>query len=176
MGSVQHARKLHEAGQNVAGALVLETIGWYTQQRHGQQLPPGMEKRFPDAGRPDAGRPDAGRPDAGNFIAFAGTLASSRLVQEALSAFRAASDFPAHGLAEPAYVQGVTLSDHSSYHRFGYPAIMITDTGFMRYPYYKMKANDSAEDTPDKLDYDGTARVVQGLARTIQALAAGQEG
>jgi hypothetical protein len=156
MGSMQHARRLHEEGQNVAGALVLETIGWYSQQRHSQQLPAGMEKRFPDTG---------------NFIAFVGTLASSRLVQDALSAFRAASDFPAHGLAAPAYVQGVTLSDHSSYNHFGYPAIMITDTAFMRYPYYH-----TAEDTPDKLDYDSTARVVEGLARTIKALAAGQQG
>jgi hypothetical protein len=41
----------------------------------------------------------------------------------------------------------------------------------MRYPYYH-----TAEDTPDKLDYDSTARVVQGLARTIRALAAGQQG
>jgi Zn-dependent M28 family amino/carboxypeptidase len=156
MGSMQHARKLREEGQNVEGALVLETIGWYSQARNSQKLPPGMEKRYPDTG---------------NFIAFVGTLESSRLVQDALSAFQAASSFPAHGLAAPAYVQGVTLSDHSSYHRFGYPAIMITDTAFMRYPYYH-----TAEDTPDKLDYASVARVVQGLARTITALAAGAQG
>jgi hypothetical protein len=156
MGSMQHARKMHDEGQNVEGALVLETIGWYSQQRRSQQLPPGLEGRYPDTG---------------NFIAFVGTLESSRLVQDALSAFRAVSDFPAHGLAAPAYVQGVTLSDHSSYNRYGYPAIMITDTAFMRYPYYH-----TAEDTPDKVDYDSTARVVQGLARTIVALAAGAQG
>jgi hypothetical protein len=156
MGSTQHARKLRDEGQHVEGALVLETIGWYSQQRRSQQLPPGFEGRYPDLG---------------NFIAFVGTLESSRLVQDALSAFRAVSDFPAHGLAAPAYVQGVTLSDHSSYKRHGYPAIMITDTAFMRYPYYH-----TSEDTPDKLDYDSTARVVQGLARTIVALAAGAQG
>jgi hypothetical protein len=110
-------------------------------------------------------------PAPGNFIAFVGTLESARLVQDALSAFRAVSDLPAHGLAAPAYVQGVTLSE-----RFGHPAITIADTGFLRYPYYKMNANDSAEDTPDKLDYETTARVVQGLARTITALAAGAQG
>jgi hypothetical protein len=134
--------------------------------QHARKLPPGLEGRYPDTGRPDAG----------NFIAFVGTMESARLVQDALSAFRAVSDFPAHGLAAPAYVQGVTLSDHSSYKRFGYPAIMITDTGFLRYPYYQMSANDSAEDTPDKLDYESTARVVRGLARTITALAAGAQG
>lgn len=155
MGSMQHARKLHEEGQKVEGALILETVGYYSQARHSQTLPPGLEGRYPDTG---------------NFIAFVGTLESSKLVQEALSAFQQASDFPAHGLAAPAYVQGVTLSDHSSYNRFGYPAIMITDTAFMRYPYYH-----TAEDTPDKLDYASVARVVSGLARTIQALAAGQQ-
>jgi len=155
MGSMQHARKLHQEGQNVEGALILETVGYYSQARHSQTLPPGLEGRYPDTG---------------NFIAFVGTLESSKLVQEALSAFQRASDFPAHGLAAPAYVQGVTLSDHSSYNRFGYPAIMITDTAFMRYPYYH-----TAEDTPDKLDYASVARVVSGLARTIAALAAGQQ-
>jgi hypothetical protein len=156
MGSMQHARALHEQGEQVEGALILETIGWYSQVRHSQKLPPGLEGRYPDTG---------------NFIAFVGTLESSRLVQDALSAFRNASDFPAHGLAAPAYVQGVTLSDHSSYNRYGYPAIMITDTAFMRYPYYH-----TAQDTPEKLDYDSMARVVNGLARTITALAAGQRG
>ncbi|WP_081933836.1 M28 family peptidase [Massilia sp. 9096] len=155
MGSMQHARQLHADGMNVAGALILETIGWYSQQRHSQQLPPGLEGRYPDTG---------------NFIAFVGTLQSSRLVQQALAAFRGASDFPAHGLAAPDYVQGVTLSDHASYNRFGYPAIMITDTAFMRYPYYH-----TADDTPDKVDYDSVARVVSGLAHTIEALAAGQQ-
>jgi hypothetical protein len=153
MGSMQHARKLHAEGQKVEAALILETIGYYSSARRSQKLPPGLEGRYPDAG---------------NFIAFVGTLESSRLVQDALAAFRNVSDFPAHGLAAPAYVQGVTLSDHSSYHRFGYPAIMITDTAFMRYPYYH-----TAEDTPDKIDYQSTARVVAGLARTITALAGG---
>lgn len=155
MGSVRHARQLHAEGHHVEGALILETIGYYSQARHSQHLPPGLEKRYPDTG---------------NFIAFVGTLESSRLVQDALSAFQAASSFPARGLAAPAYVQGVTLSDHASYNRFGYPAIMITDTAFMRYPYYH-----TAEDTPDKLDYDSVARVVDGLARTIRALAAGAQ-
>jgi hypothetical protein len=156
MGSMQHARQLHADGMNVAGALILETIGWYSQQRHSQQLPAALEGRYPDTG---------------NFIAFVGTLQSSRLVQQALAAFQSGSDFPAHGLAAPDYMQGVTLSDHAAYNRFGYPAIMITDTAFMRYPYYH-----TAEDTPDKVDVDSVARVVNGLAHTIQALAGAQQG
>ncbi|MEX5746751.1 M28 family peptidase [Massilia sp. X63] len=151
MGSMQHARALEKNGHRVAGALILETVGWYAQTQNSQRLPPGPEKQYPSTG---------------NFIAFVGTLESSALVRQALAAFRAESSFPAEGLAAPAHVMGVTLSDHSAYNRQGYPALMITDTAFLRYPYYH-----TGEDTPDKLDYASMARVVKGLARTIEALA-----
>jgi hypothetical protein len=156
MGSMVHAAEMKRQGQNVQAALVLETMGYYTDKPHSQQLPPGLEGRYPSTG---------------NFIAFVGTLESSGLVREALAAFRAASDFPAEGLAAPAHTAGVTLSDHSSYNRHGYPALMITDTAFMRYPYYH-----TAQDTPDKLDYESMARVVNGLAKTIVALAGAKQG
>jgi Zn-dependent M28 family amino/carboxypeptidase len=156
MGSMVHAAEMKRQGQKVEAALVLETMGYYTDKPESQQLPPGLEGRYPSTG---------------NFIAFVGTLESSNLVREALAAFRAVSDFPAAGLAAPAHTTGVTLSDHSSYNRHGYPALMITDTAFMRYPYYH-----TAQDTPDKLDYESMARVVTGLAKTIAALAGGAQG
>ena len=79
----------------------------------------------------------------------------------------ATATFPAEGLAAASYVEGVTWSDHTAYNRHGYPAIMITDTAFLRYPYYH-----TAQDTPDKLDYPSMARVVEGLAKVIEGLAA----
>lgn len=156
MGSMVHAAEMKRQGQPVQAALVLETMGYYTDAPNSQQLPPGLEGRYPSTG---------------NFIAFVGTLESSGLVREALAAFRAHSDFPAEGLAAPAHTTGVTLSDHSSYNKHGYPALMITDTAFMRYPYYH-----TAQDTPEKLDYESMARVVTGLARTIVALAGAKQG
>lgn len=102
-------------------------------------------------------------PDAGSFIAFVGSRDSSRLVAQALAAFRAAPDHPPGGLAAPAYVQGVTLSDHAAQ---GHLALMVTDTAFLRYPYYR-----TAGGTPGQLDYPTLARVVLGLSRTIGALA-----
>jgi len=156
MGSMQHAAELKRQGLMVEGALVLETMGYYTNAPGSQTLPPGVDGQYPDTG---------------NFIAFVGTMESSALVRQALAAFQAVSDFPAQGLAAPAHTMGVTLSDHSSYNRHGYPALMITDTAFMRYPYYH-----TAQDTPDKLDYESMARVVEGLAKTIAALAGAAEG
>jgi len=152
MGSKRHAQDLRQRRQPVEAAIILETIGYYTHAANSQRYPPGLEKHYPSTG---------------NFIAFVGTTESTELVRNTLSAFRAMSDFPAHGLAAPARVAGVTLSDHASYKRMGYPALMVTDTAFMRYPHYH-----TAQDTPDKLDYPSLARVVQGLAKVVAGMVA----
>jgi Zn-dependent M28 family amino/carboxypeptidase len=151
MGSWRHARALHDAGQKVSMALILESIGYYSSQENSQRYPAGLEKRFPSTG---------------NFIGFVGASDAEALVKRTLAEFKAASSFPAQGLAAPAGTAGVMLSDHASYARFGAPALMITDTAFMRSPYYH-----TSEDTPDKLDYASMARVVAGLSKVIIALA-----
>jgi len=43
---------------------------------------------------------------------------------------------------------------------------MVTDTAPYRYPYYH-----SAQDTPDKVDYERLTRVVTGLHRMLRELA-----
>ena len=103
-----------------------------------------------------------GPPEAGSFIAFSGTMEASARVRQALDAFREQTDTLDHGLAAPAHAMGVTLSDHRSRDRRGSPALLITETGFLAYPYHR---------TAHKVDVDGMARVVSGLARTITALA-----
>jgi hypothetical protein len=130
----------------------------------------GTEVKFVFLMGQDTGR----KQPPGSFIAFAGSMASARLAQDALSAFRTAANGPSRGLAAPAYVQGATLSNRAAYKGAGYPAIMFTDTGFLRYPYYQMKADETPTTNDVPPDYEETARVVQGLARTIKALAAAQ--
>jgi hypothetical protein len=48
----------------------------------------------------------------------------------------------------------------------GYPALMVTDTAFLRNHHYHKPT-----DTPDKLDYGRFARVVDGLVPVIEAWA-----
>ncbi|MCS0581402.1 hypothetical protein NX784_07345 [Massilia pinisoli] len=109
-----------------------------------------------------------------SFIAYVGSLASSRDVQDALSAFQSIAGLPAHGLATPAYLQGVTLFGS------GMPALVLTDTSFTRFPFRQAQDGTPAADDPPEQDaqavFDGMARVVRGLARTLTALAAGQRG
>ena len=72
--------------------------------------------------------------------------------------FRAHSDFPLETAATFDFVPGVDWSDHRSFWRHGYPAFMVTDTAFYRYPHYHTSA-----DTPDKLAYGHLARATQAL-------------
>ena len=107
-------------------------------------------------------------PNAGNFVAFVSNLRSRRALSEFASAFRQACDFPAETLASPGIVPGVSWSDQLSFWREGYRALMVTDTAFYRYPHYHRPT-----DTLEKLDYPAMARLVEGLARAILTIAAG---
>jgi hypothetical protein len=135
----------------------------------------GTEIRFVFLFGPASGAAPPAPGDARNFIAFAGPVESSRLVQGALAAFQGNTGAPARGLAALGYVQGVTLSGPAAGARPGYPAVMVTGTAFGRYPYFEA-TNEPAADTPEPVDYEGVARVLSGLARTIEALAAGRQG
>ncbi|TMB54495.1 MAG: M28 family peptidase [Deltaproteobacteria bacterium] len=68
----------------------------------------------------------------------------------------------------PGFIPGIDFSDHLSYWEHGYPAVMVTDTAFYRNPRYH-----TVDDTPDTLDYERMALVVDGLVAAVRALTAG---
>lgn len=151
MGSLVYARAAHASAEQLVGMMSLETLGYYTDDADSQQYP------FPFG---------LFYPRVGNFIGFVGNLASRRLVQRSLGAFRRHTAFPSEGTAAPGWLTGIGWSDHWAFWQQGYAALMVTDTALFRYaPYH------TAADTPDKLDYDRTARVVSGLARVVSELA-----
>jgi len=152
MGSRVYARQAAERGDAIAGMFSLETLGYYSDERNSQFYPLPLMGLF--------------YPDAGNFAAFVSNLGSGALLRRSLAAFRRHSDFPVQGLAAPGWVVGVDFSDQWSFWQEDYPAMMITDTAFYRYPYYH-----SPRDTPDRLSYPELARLVEGLARALSELA-----
>jgi len=151
MGSKVYAEAARGRGDNIRVMLSLEMLGCYSDKPGSQAYPPFLRWFYPDRG---------------NFIAFVSNIKSRHALRETAAAFRKHSDFPAEQLASPAFVPGVAWSDHLSFWRAGYPAVMVTDTAFYRYPHYHR-----ASDTPDKIRYPEMARVVQGLAKAIAALA-----
>ncbi|MEK6200945.1 MAG: M20/M25/M40 family metallo-hydrolase [Desulfobulbaceae bacterium] len=150
MGSTFYAARCRDRKENIVAMLSLETIGYYSDEAGSQHYP------FPFS---------IFYPDTANFIAFVGNIRSRQLVRQTIKAFRNHSRFPSEGLAAPSFISGVGWSDHHSFWRMGYPAIMVTDTAFYRYASYHTSA-----DTPEKLDYERMARVVTGLVPTLLEL------
>ena len=92
-------------------------------------------------------------------------------MRSALRIFRQHASFPSEGAAVPERIPGVGWSDHWSFWQAGYHAIMVTDTALYRYAHYHTE-----QDTPDKVDYERTARVVAGLVPVIEDLAGKPSG
>ena len=84
-----------------------------------------------------------------------GNLWSRKLVRESIDIFRKYAQIPSEGASLPTFIPGVDLSDHWSFWKNDYPALMITDTAPYRYPHYH-----TPQDTPDKIDYEKMTRVV----------------
>ena len=114
---------------------------------------------------------DARHHDGGNFMAFVGTHAASAQVRQALAALRSDPLLARQGLAAPAHAMGLTLSRHGA--PGDGPALVITDAGFLRFPYFRAAAPSGT--AQDRIDYDGMARIVDGLARTLDGLAGAVE-
>jgi len=151
MGSRFYARRSKAGGENIVAMFSLETIGYYTDKPDTQSYPFPLSFFYPKTG---------------NFVAFVANLSSRALLHEAIASFRRHAQFPSEGVAAPGLLPGVGWSDHWSFWKEGYPALMVTDTAPYRYPYYH-----TMQDTPDKVDYERLARVVTGLDGMLRDLA-----
>jgi hypothetical protein len=151
MGSRYYAQRSKELGENIVAMFSLETIGYYSERPGSQHYPFPLSFFYPSTG---------------NFIAFVSNLSSRALLHEAIASFRRHAEFPSEAAAAPAFLPGVDWSDHWSFWREGWPALMVTDTAPYRYPHYH-----TMQDTPDKVDYERLARVVTGLHGMLRELA-----
>jgi len=151
MGSRVYASRSSRRGEKIVAMFSLETIGCYSDKKGSQHYPFPFSFFYPHTG---------------NFVAFVGNLSSRQLVRQAIGAFRKTTAFPSEGVAAAGWLTGLGWSDHWSFWKEGYPAIMITDTALFRYGFYH-----SAMDTPEKVDCARLARVVLGLARVVAEIA-----
>lgn len=149
MGSQVHARAAKRKGEKLDAMLCLEMVGYYREEIGTQAIPPGIPRwlhRF--------------FPKRGNFLAAVGNLRSSRLCWNFRRRFKRASPhMPLFSIVLPEKIREIRLSDNSSFWDQGYPALMLTDTSFLRNPHYHQ-----ATDTPETLNYQRMTQVVLGVA------------
>ena len=155
MGSAQHAKSCRERGDRIAGMICLEMMGYYTDKPSSQQIPPGIPKFLRWI-----------FPRRGNFLTAVGNLRSIGLVHSFRRGFKGASKLPLFSIALPEVIDEIKLSDNGSFWDQGYPALMITDTSFLRNPNYH-----GMTDTPNTLDYRRMAQATMGVAGAVARIA-----
>lgn len=149
MGSYHHA---HKKDQHRALILVLEMIGYFSDEPQSQHYPsPVLAALYPTTG---------------NFIALVSNLDATQAVRQSKGLFTAYFEYHGHldvvSLTAPTFIRGVDFSDHRNYWETGVPALMVTDTAFYRNAYYHTEY-----DTYEKLDYEKMAHVVNAVFVTV---------
>ncbi len=154
MGSQHNARESRRRGDQIVGMLCLEMVGYFRDERGSQQLP----ETLPRFAKPFF-------PKRGNFLAAVGNLRSWKLLWPFRRGFKKTTKLPLFTIALPEAIHEIRLSDNSSYWDQGYPALMLTDTSFLRNPHYHL-----ITDTPETLDYHRMTDVTLGVAGAMKRL------
>jgi hypothetical protein len=149
-GSEVYARQLRRDGSSVELMIALETLGYYSTHERSQHYPPLLGRFYPPRG---------------DFVALVSNLRWFAKLRQFAKAFRESTEFPMEYLVSPAFVPGVSWSDHRAFWRQGYPALMVTDTAFYRYPYYHTPLDIGA-----CVSCTGLAEVTLGLAGAIRRI------
>jgi Zn-dependent M28 family amino/carboxypeptidase len=141
------ARALKRRRAPLEVMLSLEMIGYCSRAPGSQHYPPLVGR---------------GRPDTGDFIA----LLANGPARGPMERLARAMPLPVQTLVVPLRgwpVPATRLSDHSPFWDRGYPAVMVTDTAWMRNPNYHRPS-----DTIETLDFNFMAGVVEGVWRFLR--------
>ncbi len=150
MGSWVFTKSLKEANIKIQGAIVLEMIGFYSNNWFSQKYLPLLGSFFPNKG---------------NFVGVVGDFQSHELVGELSKGFKKASGFPLRTIVAPRSIPGINFSDHWSFWQEDYPAVMVTDTAYLRNKNYHHQT-----DLPETLNYEYMAEVIIGLKSAVLGL------
>jgi len=141
MGSYIHAKSIFDGQVDVVGMICYEMIGYFSDEPGSQTFPvPGLAKIYPDTG---------------NYIVVVGIETCKEFNG---TIHRLMSEGSGIGVEKIVFPDGGGLagrSDQRNYWEFGYKAVMISDTSFLRNPNYHLET-----DTIETLDFDKMKEVV----------------
>ncbi|WP_211316386.1 M28 family peptidase [Niabella yanshanensis] len=118
MGSYVHARSLFDKNHAVKGMVSLEMIGYYSDAPASQSYPVGLMKWIYG--------------DRGDYITLALNSFSGSFANQFKRLYFENNSISAKSFKVPGFIGGVDLSDHRNYWKFGYSALMVTNTAFFR--------------------------------------------
>jgi Zn-dependent M28 family amino/carboxypeptidase len=152
LGSADYAALLRQEQQPLRLMISLEMLGYRDSNPGSQSYPPPLERFYPNRG---------------DFISLIGNL---RTIRDLIGISRSIRKvgIPSQWLPvsnRGLIVRQTRLSDHAPFWDAGYPAIMVTDTAFLRNPNYHKPS-----DTIATLDLDFLTGICEGLELSIRRL------
>ncbi len=152
IGSRAYAKQLKSQNRGIRLMLSLEMLGYYDASPNSQKYPAGLELIYPDTG---------------DFIALVGNFRTLLDLWQMSDAIRRTGTkcewlpSPNRGL----WVPQTRLSDHAPFWDEGYPAVMVTDTAFLRNPHYHQPS-----DRLETINLDFLSGVCTGLGAALAGL------
>jgi Zn-dependent M28 family amino/carboxypeptidase len=150
MGSYVHAQSLYDAKTPVIGMISLEMIGYYSDNENSQDYPLNILKWAYG--------------NKGNFITIVQKSFCGDFAKKYKKLAFKNNSISTKSFRAPSFFGGIDLSDHRNYWKFGYSAIMITNTSFYRNHNYH-----TADDTLPALDISRMGLAIDGVYRTLMA-------
>ena len=152
MGSYAHAKATKDKGASVKLMLSLEMLGYFSDKVDSQSYPISVMKYV--------------YTDKANFISVVGKFGQANITRQVKKLVSSNTSIPVFSINAPTSLVGVDFSDHRSYWKYNYPAVMITNTAFYRNKHYHKHT-----DTHEKLDYKRMSSVVAAVFLAVKKLA-----
>lgn len=148
MGSYIHARSLHRQQAEIIGMVCYEMIGYFSDEPGSQSFPdPKLATLYPHTA---------------NFIIVVGIEPFADFSTTFYMKMQKDSNIDVQLINFPRHEHLAHMSDHMNYWKFGYPALMINDTAYIRNPHYHQPT-----DTIDTLDFEKMAEVINSTYRAL---------
>jgi Zn-dependent M28 family amino/carboxypeptidase len=148
MGSYIHAKSLLDRDASIYGMISLEMIGYFSDEKKSQHYPLGVLSLFYG--------------NKGNYITLVNKFRKGKFSRKFTNQFKNLATIRTKKFTGPRKLPGIDFSDHLNYWKFGFSAMMITDTAF-----YRNKNYHEITDTLETLDISRMAKVIDGVFETL---------
>jgi hypothetical protein len=151
MGSNIHAKMLSENQAKLKGMICLEMIGYFNDKPKSQSYPIGFLSLFYG--------------NKGDYITIVQKFGNGTFGSQVNKLMKKQRLIRTKSFIAPSKLPGVDFSDHQNYWKYGYSAVMITNTAFYRNRNYHEKT-----DKMETLDLKRMALVIDEVLLTIRKL------
>ncbi|MDQ3190078.1 MAG: M28 family peptidase [Bacteroidota bacterium] len=151
MGSYIHAKSLYDNKIDVYGMVSLEMIGYFKDEKKSQSYPIGLLSLIYG--------------NKGNYITLVKKIGAGQFTRKFCRTYLSTKAIRTKKFSGPPALPGIDFSDHLNYWKFGFSALMITDTAFFRNKNYH-----KTTDTMETLDFKRMSKVIDGVFHTLASL------